>query len=60
MLFKELVAEKSKGKLILMGIEKLVNIWRPHSGSKLRINHAYNFWLNLIVLIHQVYKTIMF
>jgi hypothetical protein len=27
LLFKEVVAKKSKGKLTLMGIEKPVNVW---------------------------------
>ncbi len=40
MLFKEPIAEKSKGKLMLMGIEKPVNIWQPHNGLEFRSNHA--------------------
>jgi hypothetical protein len=42
-----------------MAIEKPINIWRPRSGLEFRSNHAYNFWLNSIVLIDQVGKIIM-
>jgi len=33
-------AEKSKGKLTLMGKENFIHIWQPHNGSKFRINQT--------------------
>jgi hypothetical protein len=40
LLFKEVVAKKSNGKLTLMGIEKHVNIWQPCNGLEFKSNHA--------------------
>jgi hypothetical protein len=59
LLFKKPIAEKSKGKLMLMGIEKPFNIWQPRSGLEFRSNHAQKIWLDFVLLVDQVCKTIM-
>jgi hypothetical protein len=40
----------------LMGIEKLVNIWRPCSRLEFRSNHAQFFLLESMILVDQVKK----
>jgi hypothetical protein len=50
-LSKKPIVEKSKGKLTLMGIEKLDNIWRTQNGSKFRNNHVKKIWLDLVVQV---------